>query len=337
MCPVAPIAINLNIPLRISSDIQIGPKYQVPVGRFDPAAKYIAPRQPQLVWKANAVSDEDIYSFLRQLAPIHNEYLVKHGLTTLDGPAYSPLPADKAEALMRDNNYQKLFPSHMSTASTLSSRRNGLLKECNVDAILELFHDNGYSVDKAIDAVRGDLAKITNAWSKTEKRIFNDGFRREQGALRSIAKLLMPMRNYNDVIDYWFRFKVSDQFRLYQDKKREQAIRMMECIEKRRYHESSLKVSAPPLSMGGRQRNDSHWSDTSVAEVASATEDRRLDAKALLVDINQAIGSKGMAEVAAVLRVLHEKFDAKLKKHLFSLLIGQPELQQRLLEFLPKS
>jgi hypothetical protein len=55
------------------------------------------------------------------------------------------------------------------------------------------------------------------------------------------------------------------------------------------------------------------------------------------MDVTNIMGGRVMAEIAAVLRELHEDYDAKLKKHLFSLLVGQPELQQRFLEFLPKS
>ena len=317
------------------SDIQIGPKYQVPVPTFVPGAVFVTHRKPQLVWKARHISDDALDSFLETLATVLNAYLESHGLTTLDGPPYTPLPLEKAEALMHEKNIEMLYPSHMSSASSLTSKRNGLLKECDVDAVLQTLHEHDYDADKAREAIKRDLAKVSNGWTKTEKLMFNDGYRQEQGAIRNIAKLFQPMKNHKDVVDYWYRFKMADQFRLYQEKKRDQAIRMMECIEKRRYHECTLNV--PRVDATDGQPKDTHWSELSAADVASATEERRRTAKALLLDVHETMGRKVTAEIAAVLRELHESYDAKLKKHLFSLLIGHPELQQRLLEFLPKA
>jgi hypothetical protein len=179
---------------------------------------------------------------------------------------------------------------------------------------------------------------VTTGWTKTEKVIFNDGYRQEQGSIRDIAKLFQPMKTDKDVIDYWYRFKMSDQFRLYLDKKRDQAIRMMECIEKRRYHEFTLSNGGHRLFAADRLGSKpSHWSETGVTDVTSALEDRRSAAKALLLDVNERLGGQVTAEIAAVIRRLHANYDVRLKKHLFTLLAGHSELQQRFLEFLPKS
>lgn len=304
---------------------------------FEPGNKYVPSRTPQLVWKANSISDADLHSFLSQLAPIHQEYLEKHGLTTVSGTPYCPLPTCKAEELMRANNNQLIYPSHMSSGAALCTQRNALLKECNVDAVMEILCQHDYNVDEALDAVKKDLAKISVGWTRTEKIIFNEGFRQEQGAIRSIAKLLHPMKSYTDVVDYWYRCKMVDQFRYYQEKKREQAIRMVECIEKRRYHEFTLNAVPRMETLESQQSQVTHWSQTSVVGAVSAVEDRRQAAKFLLMDTTKTVGNKVAAEIAAVLRELHSSYDAKLKKHLFSLLVGHPELQQRFLEFLPKN
>ncbi|GKY95105.1 hypothetical protein MPSEU_000474500 [Mayamaea pseudoterrestris] len=321
----------------LRGDIQIGPKFQVDVPPFSPGAPYnpTSGRKPQLVWRADSISDDALHSFLKQLSMVLNDYLEKHGLTTLDGPPYTPLPIDKAEAFMAELNVDRLYPSHMSSASSLTLKQSGLLKECDIDAALQFLHEHGYNIEKALDAIKTDLSKVTNGWTRTEKNIFNDGYRQEQGVIRNIAKLFQPMKTHKDVIDYWYRFKISDQFRLYQERKREQAIRMIECIETRRFHEFTL--SAPRVEQSsGHQAKDAHWSETSTAEIASASDERRQVAKTLLLDITERMGSSIMAEIAAVLRELHESYDVKLKKHLFTLLVGQPELQQRILEFVPK-
>ena len=53
-----------------------------------------------------------------------------------------------------------------------------------------------------------------------------------------ISKNIDFSKGVKEVIDYHYRFKIPDQFRRYQEKKRDQSVRMMECIETRRYHDS---------------------------------------------------------------------------------------------------
>ena len=83
-------------------------------------------------------------------------------------------------------------------------------------------------------------------WTHAQKELFEAGFRRYAGSLRMIHKGLGPMtsKSFRDVIDYHYRFKIPDQFRVFQEIKREQAVRMMECIESRRNVNAAIPMSS---------------------------------------------------------------------------------------------
>ena len=163
-----------------------------------------------------------------------------------------------------------------------------------------------------------------------------------------IGNYIAPRKTMRDVVDYQYRFKIPDQFRRYQDKKREQALRIMECIEKRRYYERPTTDTGATATNGHsnengnlerdakRRKTNTHWSETSAKDVTDATEARRRDAKALLTDVHTAMGRDVVAEVARAVRQLHRAYEPEVRDELFSLLAGQPELQRRFLAFLPK-
>jgi hypothetical protein len=240
--------------------------------------------------------------------------------------------------MRNDPEHRHLTGSQMSSASVLSSvKRNSLLKECNVDAVLELLHDHNYDTDKTLEAIKSDLNKITSGWSTVEKDIFNEGFRRHQGSLRDISRALNPTKTFKDVADYWFRFKISDQFRIYQDKKRVQAVRLMECIEKRRYHECTLMNGSLREERENRRENKRSWAETNSADVATALMERRQAAKKLLLDVQAILGQEVMGKVASIVKELQSSYDRRAKEELFDLLAKQPELRKRFLDFLPKS
>lgn len=133
----------------------VGDLHQVFVGPFVPRQPGEPPRSvvrnnragPKLVWEPNQVSEEDLQEFLDELATLHAPYLKEHGLTAED-PVHTPIPtSDEAEQVMLQRKEQLrrlrstslgtkvddsllLTGSFMSTASSLSLRRNLLLKEC---------------------------------------------------------------------------------------------------------------------------------------------------------------------------------------------------------------
>jgi len=151
------------------------------------------------------------------------------------------------------------------------------------------------------------------------------------------------------VVDYHYRFKIPDQFRRYQDKKREQAVRMMECIEARRHQDSSevhiVPQGSKPISDGNtgsggeesrKKAKTETWSDTGTGDVTKAVEERRSAAKQLLIDIQRDMGKDKMAEVAGAVISLNQGSERDSKEALLRILKNHPALHQRLVEFLPR-
>jgi hypothetical protein len=323
----------------LRSEIRVGSNFQVEVKPFVPG-HYVQTRQPVLVYKAHAISDDDLFQFLNSVADLHNEYLRNNSIT-MDEP-YTPLRHSRAEEVMQElPETGMLTGSSMSTASMLAGSRCRLQKECDADAVLEILAWHVYDTKAALATIQSSLHRITVGWTRPEKDIFDDGFRRNSGSLRIIAKAITPTKTMKDVIDYFYRFKVSDQFRKFQDKKRKLAVRMVECIESRKYYESpSSNNGATALGLSGAITESfeqpSHWSEKSISNILETKDQRVRAAKQLLIDVKDSFGSKKMAEVASVVRQLQECYEPVARSFLFKLLDGEPELQKRFLGFLPK-
>ena len=358
----------------LRASTSVGPKHQVSVPNFV-RAEAVRSRNPQLVWKAHAVSEADLQHYLHELATLLNPHQRERGLTLRD--PYSPRPADETERAIlqdardhpphhREQGLAQLQPtgspwirtgSHVSSASRLSLKPNALLKECDADAALLFLHDHQYDAGAALAAVRADPARIlptlTRAFTNWEKRVFDEGFRGSQGSLSRVASAMdVPMTS---VVDYWYRFKIPDQFRQYRNKKREHAIRMVECIEKRRYYDFAAAAARSAASWTGTAtatlatgsglsvadpgqhppRDGQHWSDLSMNDVTGAVEERRQKAKALLLEVDQRLGRAALGKVASAVRVLIESHSAAVKEELLATLGGCPDLQRRFQEFLP--
>jgi hypothetical protein len=71
-----------------------------------------------------------------------------------------------------------------------------------------------------------------------------------------IAANSLVSKNFKDAVDYHYRFKIPGQFRRYQDKKREHAVRMMEIIENRRSEDTSV---VPKDDGRRRSQSDGKW------------------------------------------------------------------------------
>ena len=238
-------------------DIQVGSKYQVEVPPYQPGLP-IRTRNPVQVWKPGQISDHLLNEYLEKVAAILNPFLRDNDLTMDD--MYSSLPSDQMEkSLMNHKNPQDNIPtlSSISTSASLSSKRNALLRECDADAVLFVLSQNDYNIPVALVEIQKDPSKYIVHWTRKEKEMFNTGFRRYSGALRMIGKGLAPKKDFRQVNDYHYRFKIPDQFRRFQTKKREQALRMMECIETRRY--LNAPIAAPAESGEKPKPKASEW------------------------------------------------------------------------------
>ena len=65
-------------------------------------------------------------------------------------------------------------------------------------------------------------------------------------------------------------------------------------------------------------------------------EHRRVDAKRLLLDLEQELGKEKLVEVAAAIKRWHHKSVTQLKVFLVHNLKGHPALLERFVEFLPR-
>jgi hypothetical protein len=319
------------------------------------------------MWKpSTSLSDEELDNYLARAADILTSFLEENGL--LPEEPYAPLPSAKWEArLMSEPNPRPMTLSNVSTGSSMVSKMNGkLTRECKIDSILEILAKKNYNVQAALSMIAGSPRDFLTIWTKTEKEAFDRGFRRHTGSLRAIRKMVAPSKSYKDVVDYHYRFKIPDQYRRYQEKTREQAVRMMECIEKRRYHDSivaSRDDSRKSSANDGEAGKPSDWyvilmgkpydviatskthnlvfilcrSKTGSGAVIGAVEERRVAAKDLLLEVQAALGNDKLTQLINAVKALHDPSSVgNLKNVLVDLLKDHPALLERSMEFLPR-
>jgi hypothetical protein len=241
-------------------DIQVGPEYQVVVPEFIPNQKVVS-RNPTLVWQPEKISDDELDDYFKQAADILTPFLHKQGWTMAE--PYSPLPSDQMERVVIDSGTERLPTlSSISTASSLSGKSNSLLRECDADSLLFVLGQKMYNTKDALASIEASPRDFVTVWSQDEKERFDSGFRRYSGSLRMIGKGIAPTKDFKDTIDYHYRFKIPDQFRRFQDKKREQAVRMIECIETRRHLNVVINTQSDRIGIqdnGGTKRKASDW------------------------------------------------------------------------------
>ena len=242
--------------------IRVGPQHQVPVPVFDPENTTVVSRNPTLVWSPSMTpTKEQMDDYIQQVSAILTPFAEQQML--IMGTEPSPLiPSDRMEELMRER--ESITPLTISSISTsaslaLTSSKNTLHRECDADALLKNLHDQKYSVPAAVAMVKASPRDFLVNWTTAERECFDDSFRKNGGSLLMVAKSVASLtaaKTHCDVVDYHYRFKIPDQFRRYQDKKREQAVKMMECIEARKVDENS-EVRILPQSKGSNGNENS--------------------------------------------------------------------------------
>lgn len=225
---------------------RVGPEHQVTIPNFDPKIKpRIVSRNPRPVWKPGKVSREDVKSYMTKAAGILIPYLRRKRLTHTD--PYSPLAWNRMEALSKEMG-KNLLPtlSTICTASALSEKRTDMLREVDADSLMRLLNDHSYNIESALRAIESSPKKYVTSMTMAQKDVVNAAFRRYAGSFRMVYKALAPSKSFQDVIDYIYRYKIPDQYRLFQETKREAAIRMLQSIENRRNVNSSINVDKEP-------------------------------------------------------------------------------------------
>jgi hypothetical protein len=315
--------------------IMIGPEHQATVEPFH-AGRQVVSRNPQLMWRKEAGSAVNMDKYLGDAAEILLEYLEQKGLLTEE--PYFPFPEEKMQTFLKEQKLSSMTLSNLSTGSSMTKGRNKLTRECKLDRLIELLHTKEYSIEEALKEIKSSPQDYVTLWTKMERDLFDSGFRRYSGSLRLITANSLVAKNFKDVVDYHYRFKIPGQFRRYQDKKREHAVRMMEIIENRRTEETAI---APRDDSRRRTLSDipngrTDWSKTGISDVVGAVEERRTSAKDLLFDIQNAVGTEKMRQICRAIKSLQSKSIADLKDRAEDILQSHPALLDRFLDYLPK-
>jgi hypothetical protein len=164
-------------------------------------------------------------------------------------------------------------------------------------------------------------------------------------------KGLKPEKTLEDVIDYHYRFKIPYMFNRFQDRKREQAVRMLECIETRRSIETPILVPGCQECMGSSSQsakktatgsdeanlNGQDWSKTSVPSMGMSVEERRRRAKQFLLDVEAKLGKHKLMEIMKMMDSWEQLSFIEAKTKLLHITRGYPDLQSRAVEFFPQS
>ncbi|CAB9523474.1 Mesoderm induction early response 1 [Seminavis robusta] len=328
--------------------IRVGPKFQVPVPAFDANVKVSSrTRNPTLVWSASkSPSEESLKEYFEKAAAILTPF-AKQQLLVAGAEPFASRPFAQTD---KDKRWEVSF---VSTAAALAALpAESMYRECDSDALLKNLVDQNYDVEAAVGMVSASPRDFLSRWTLAEREGFDGAFRNHGGSLRSVATSLSSLssdKTHRQIIDYYYRFKIPGQFQRYREKMREQAVRMSELLETKRFQENrEVQVSrqqgdgsatGEPENkiQGGEKGSESaNWSDTGTGDVSQAVEGRRSDAKQLLLDIQRELGKDKMAEVGGAIISLNQGSEVESKEALLRILKNHPQLHQRLVEFLPR-
>jgi hypothetical protein len=238
--------------------IRVGKDHQVFVSPFNPNLNSVS-RHPSMVWKPGMISQDCIDKYVVAAAKVLTPFLRERRWTQEE--PYAPFPTARLEEISKSLKQQRLPTlSSVSTVSSLATKGNGALREVDADALLRNLHASQYDVKDALQIVSASPRDFVTVWTQHEKNVFDACFRRYSGSLRAIYKG-MGNKVLQEVIDYHYRFKIPDQFRRFQERKREQAVRMLECIETRRNLNAPILMpnNFRPQNIGADHNGSGNW------------------------------------------------------------------------------
>lgn len=187
------------------------------------ALPYTRAYPPELVWAPGNITDSEINKYIVEAGEILNNYMKDISI-----------------------NITRYVPYNVDIKHLTSPRMQ--CRELNIDQILKLLHEQDYNVSQALDAIQNSPEQFLFIWTKEEKLVYDLGFKMYYNDIRHITKGFGSHKNHRDVIDYFYRFKIPDQFRLYQDQKRDQARRILECVERHKRNEYLPPENTVPVS-----------------------------------------------------------------------------------------
>lgn len=228
-----------------------------------------------------------------------------------------------------------------------------ITRECDRDRLLDELHNCDYSVTSAMQKVHLNPTYYLTLWSYAEKNQFDAGSRRYCGSLRMVTKGV-PTKVEKEIVDYHYRFKITDQFRRYEEQKREQAQRMMVEADARLREIFSVRkgvevdsglvlggsIAGASVSNGFSSGSGGGNTQKNLRNITSkgATEQRRHVAQDYLIHVRDVIGSKHYLRLVAVLKQYHEgDLDLPLLiEHVTNLLQNSPNNPKEAEALVPK-
>lgn len=219
--------------------IKVGQEHQAKIPSQMNKRKYQATRKPIRVWKPKAISDDKLNSYLTDAINILKDYYM------------SKTCCDMTRSLPHN------IPTG-SSANDPEARLSSLCayREVKVDYLLYLLDYHEYDIVSTLGALRNRPKLALFLWSKEDKALYNAGFQSHASNLHLISKNVENKNEsknrregtHKEVVDYHYRFKIPDQFKRFQELKREQARRILEAGERLRLNEY--------LSEGGNQNGN---------------------------------------------------------------------------------
>jgi len=278
----------------------IGASYQVEISPFLPFESKCKEENPStLCWIPGRISDENLEKFFIEATKILRDYMQKNNLNFIPVPASDIFLNDCGDEIK----------------TSTSTHKYDLLRECNQDLLLETLHSCDYNSYKALARVQISPVSYLFLLKKEEQRLYNYAYRTYSGALRMIYKHI-GNRCYKELVDYFYRFKIPDQFRKFQEKKREQTRDILKTVPATETKEGAIL-------------------------------ERRLMARSFFSQVQEYLGNEAFVRFGIILESLHtsinnpgEKSDSvsKLKEEVSNMLQGPSYdvLYAKFLEFLPK-
>ncbi|KAL3917182.1 MAG: hypothetical protein SGILL_004833, partial [Bacillariaceae sp.] len=328
--------------------IQVGRDYQVFVPPFVPNQRSVS-RRPTMVWKPGMIEQDAIDTYIEDATKVLTPFLRERGWTQEE--PYAPFPSERLQELSKSLS-QKRLPtlSSVATVGSVAEKTVDALREIDTDALMSNLHSCQYDVTSALAAVSAKPTDFLTIWNPQEKEIFDSGFRRYAGSLRAIYKG-MGTKDLQEVIDYHYRFKIPDQFRRFQERKREQAVRILECVETKRSLNAPILMPTNLRPASDKQKADWYWFKEAFANPPSfrycrfkssnatpnvSAEERRVKAKELLLDVETQLGKNKAIHLFNVIKDFQESPLLESKTRILEILRGHKDFQARFLEFLPQ-
>jgi hypothetical protein len=200
--------------------IKVGSEHQATIPYQMNKRRYSVKREGStLVWKPQAISDEKLNEYFRDASKILKDHMEKKGMNmTRSLPPNVPTGTSPAA-----------YPFRSSSQCEY--------REFNVDDLLYLLHDHEYNTITALRGLKNYPEDYLYIWTNEDKELYNIGFQKYASNLHSIGQNLTETKDHKEVVDYHYRFKIPEQFKRFQDLKREQARRMLEVGERLRLNE----------------------------------------------------------------------------------------------------